>query len=108
MTHTQHVIYIITLGIAALLTTAFPLMYIWTRWWKTREGRAVLWSSTAFAVLIDQAFIVRAFQIDESVAFYWRVPVFAWGSFTAVYLSYSLMRAQHPDWRWPNLFRKRA
>lgn len=54
----------IFLMITALCTTAFPLLYLFSPWYRSNLGRAVMIQSVSVAVAIDVS-VVRIFWIPE-------------------------------------------
>lgn len=57
----------ICLLVAAICTTAFPLLWAWSPWWQTLLGRLMMLQAIAFAAAVD---ITAFFQYYGSDAWF--------------------------------------
>lgn len=87
--------------LTAVIVTIFPLAYAFSPWHTTPEGRAVMFRSTAVALIIDETVVFYFFPLPNDTWRFW-VLVFTL-TFTiaaATYLAWVLLRTQIKALRW--------
>lgn len=59
------------LFVTALCTTAFPIMYAFSPWYKSPLGRALMTQAIAFALAIDLTLVVQFWNPSDILILFW-------------------------------------
>lgn len=78
--------------IAAISVTAFPLLYAFSPWYRSRLGRAVMLQSVSVALAVDLSAIFQFKEITNlHVVLMINIGVLAFISVTSLYLTATLL-----------------
>jgi hypothetical protein len=58
----------VVLVVAAICTTAFPVLYLPSPWYKSHLGRAVMIQSASLAFAIDISLLLRVWKFTDDLA----------------------------------------
>lgn len=98
MTYEAQVAIVLTLLIATgVLVTLFPIAYSFSPWFRSREGRGLMFFAVAVALLVDATIWLYFRPLNNiNVAFTVQVVAFGWASFASGYMLWALLMNQ---WR---------
>lgn len=88
----------ICLIVAAVCTTVFPLIWLFSPWWRTPVGRLLMLQSVAFAAAID---LTAYFQfwppsLDHILFIFWtQAIIFGLVAFASVWLTVLMIRMNY-------------
>lgn len=81
--------------VTALSVTLFPVAYLFSRWWETPEGRAVMARSATLALLVDETVVFYFWPIEDLMLRYSvQAATLVLTILAAIYLAWVLIRTQ--------------
>ena len=96
MTHDIHLLTLWIQGcliLAAISTTAFPVLYAFAPWWSTRLGRGLMIQGIAFALAIDLTLLFTFWETDNILLLFWvNAVVLTLLAFASGYLTWKMLK----------------
>ena len=87
------------LAFAAFFSTAFPLLYLFSPWYKTKLGRVLMLQAVAFALAIDLTLIFQFWTPSNIYVILWtNVVVFTLIAIATGLLTWGMWRINHNKW----------
>lgn len=86
--------------VVCIVTTAFPILYLRSKWRKYREGRAIMFLSIGVAAAWDLTLLLQHWewlQIHIWQIFWIQLAVMIYTILAGSYLLYALWKAQKED-----------
>lgn len=81
------------LVIASICATAFPILYLFAPWYKTRLGRALMIQGWAFALALDVTLLFQFWQPKNIMVLFWvNAFVFTLIAFATGYLTWKMLK----------------
>lgn len=88
------------LAVAAFFTTLFPVLYMFSPWYKTKLGRVLMLQAVAFALAVDLTLLFQFWTPDNIYVVLWlNVFVFTLIAVATGLLTWGMWRINHnkPD-----------
>lgn len=89
---TQYVMLLV--GVMAALAWVFVGRLAWTRWWETAEGRYLMKSKTALALIFTMGLLFRVFEPTDEVKVIVAALLYSWITYTLAELLVLQTRAR--------------
>lgn len=86
------------LVVAAVCTTAFPVLWAFSRWWSTTLGRLLMLQAVSFSVAVDLTLLFHHWQVKpEQLEFvYWlQAVVFSMMALSTLLLTGTMLRLNY-------------
>ncbi len=101
MTHDVHVLMawiFVCLVVAALCTTAFPVLYAFFPWRSSLLGKLFMLQAVAFALAMDGTVIFNVWRPDNVMLLFWaNVVIFTLIAISTAWLTGVLWKANHTN-----------
>lgn len=81
--------------IAAICTTAFPVLYSFSPWFRSELGRALMVQAIAFALVLDFSVLFQYWQADIAVRFWINALLFTLIAVASTWLTLMLWKINH-------------
>jgi len=79
------------LWIAAITTTAFPVLYFFSPWYVSRIGRSLMVYGVAYALIVDTTLLFQYWHPDEILVLFWiNAVMFSLVAFSATVITLTL------------------
>lgn len=86
----------IFIWIAAICATSFPILYMFSPWYKTQIGKVMMLQSAAFALAIDVTLLSRYWRPKDVVILFWmNAVVFGLLAFATASMTYLLWQSNY-------------
>lgn len=87
---------LISLGVACVCLTVFPLLYLFSPWFKSSLGWAVMLRGVAFALATDLTLLAYLWRPNDVTILLWgNLLVFAFLAGTSVFWTYVMIRLNY-------------
>lgn len=94
-------ILLICLAIAAIFTTAFPVLYLFSPWYASKLGRLFMLQSVSYALALDMTLLFAIWQTENLLLrFSVTAIVFCLLAVSSAALTWMLWRTNHSKWSW--------
>lgn len=90
----------VSLCVAAFFSTLFPVLYMFSAWYKTSLGRVLMFQALAFAAAIDVTLLFQFWRPTLAVALVVNTVVFSTIAVSTALLSILLWRWNFAKGRW--------
>lgn len=85
----------VSLIVAAISTTLFPLLYFLTRWYRSVIGRVLMLQSISFAAAVDVTVVFQYWRPHSILLQFWiEVVIFSFIALASAALTLTLLHAQ--------------
>ena len=89
---TQYILLLV--GAMAAMAWVFVARLAWSRWWETPEGRYLMKSKTALALIFSMGLLFRVFEPTEEVRVVVAALLYSWITYTLAELLVLQTRAK--------------
>lgn len=87
---------LICVGFAALNTTFFPVLYLFSEWNESKLGRILMLQGVAFALAIDLTFLFAFWRPEDILVLFWiNAAAFTLVAVATGLLTWMLWRTNH-------------
>jgi hypothetical protein len=93
------------LSVAAFFTTAFPVLWLFSKWNSTEAGRLLMFQTTSFALVLDCTLLFQFWTPNDILVIFWvNVILFSLIAFSSGALLFMLWTYNYH----PRIFKKRG